>query len=115
MNKIAELKQNYQERMLNTLVYIQHHLNDELSLEKLSAIANFSSFHFNRLFLAYAGESLQSFVRRLRLERAARDLAFTSLPIMLIAEKATFQTVQSFHHAFKKFLMKHHPFFVKNR
>jgi AraC family transcriptional regulator len=102
MSKASELEQNYQERILKTLVYIQNHLNDELSLEKLSAVANFSSFHFHRFFLAYTGEPLQSYVRRLRLERAAKELAFTSLPITLIAEKATFQTVQSFHHAFKK-------------
>lgn len=102
MNKIAELTQNYQERILKTLVYIQHHLNDELSLEKLSAVANFSPFHFHRFFLAYTGEPLQSYVRRLRLERAAKSLAFKSLPITLIAENAGFQTVQSFHQAFKK-------------
>ncbi len=66
MNKILEINQNYQKRILKTLVYIQHHLNEELSLEKLSAIANFSSFHFHRLFMAYTGESLQSYIRRLR-------------------------------------------------
>lgn len=102
MSKVSELEQNYQERILKTLVSIQNHLNDELSLEKLSAIANFSPFHFHRFFLAYTGEPLQSYIRRLRLERAAKELAFTRLPIKFIAEKATFQTVQSFHHAFKK-------------
>src|SRR3982750_273476 len=102
MSKVSELEQNYQERILKTLVYIQNHLNDELSLEKLSAVANFSPFHFHRFFLAYTSEPLQSYVRRLRLERAAKELAFTSLPITPIAEKASFQTAQSFHHAFKK-------------
>ncbi len=102
MNKPAELEQNYQERILKTLVYIQNHLNNELSLEKLSAVANFSAFHFHRFFLAYTGEPLQSYVRRLRLERAAKDLAFKGSPISLIAENSGFQTVQSFHHAFKK-------------
>ena len=67
MSKVSELEQNYQERILKTLVYIQHHLNEELSLEKLSAVANFSPFHFHRFFLAYTGEPLQSYIRRLRL------------------------------------------------
>jgi len=102
MNKIAELTQNYQERILKTLVYIQHHLNEELTLEKLSTVANFSPFHFHRFFLTYTGEPLQSYIRRLRLERAARELAFTTVSITLIAEKAAFHTVQSFHQAFKK-------------
>ena len=76
MSKVSELEQNYQERILKTLVYIQHHLNEELSLEKLSAVANFSPFHFHRFFLAYTGEPLQSYVRRLRLERAAKESCF---------------------------------------
>jgi len=102
MTKPAELEQNYQERILKTLVYIQNHLNDELSLDKLSAVANFSPFHFHRFFLEYTDEPLQSYVRRLRLERAAKDLAFKRSSISLIAENSGFQTVQSFHHAFKK-------------
>jgi AraC family transcriptional regulator len=102
MNKTTKLEQNYQGRILKVLIYIQNHLNDELSLKKVSAIANFSPFHFHRVFLVYAGESLQTYVRRLRLERAARNLAFTSQSITLIAENAAFQTVQSFHYAFKK-------------
>jgi AraC family transcriptional regulator len=102
MKKLAELEQNHQERILKALVYIQNHLSNEVSLEKLSTVANFSPFHFHRFFLAYTGEPLQSYIRRLRLERAARDLAFKSLPISLIAENAGFQTVQSFHQAFKK-------------
>jgi len=68
----------------------------------LSDVANFSPFHFHRFFANYTGELLQSYVRRLRLEHAARELAFTSLPMTLIAEKAVFQSVQSFHYAFKK-------------
>jgi AraC family transcriptional regulator len=93
---------NYQERILKVSIYIQNHLDDELSLEKLASIAHFSEFHFHRIFTANTGESIKSYVRRLRLERATSDLAFTDLPIIQIAERAGYDTQQSFHRAFKE-------------
>lgn len=93
---------NYQERILKVLIYIQNHLDEELSLEKLASIAHFSEFHFHRIFTANTGESIKSYVRRLRLERATTDLTFTNLPIIQIAERAGYDTQQSFHRAFKE-------------
>src|SRR3989338_9758518 len=93
---------NYQERILKVLIYIQNHLDEELSLEKLASIAHFSEFHFHRIFTANTGESIKSYVRRLRLERATSDLIFTDLPIIQIAERAGYDTQQSFHRAFKE-------------
>ena len=94
---------NYQERILKVLIYIQNHLDEELSLEKLASLAHFSEFHFHRIFTANTGESIKSYVRRLRLERATSDLIFTDLPIIQIAERAGYDTQQSFHRAFKEF------------
>jgi AraC-like DNA-binding protein/DNA gyrase inhibitor GyrI len=51
--------------------YIGQHLEDELSLARLSQIGCFSPFHFHRIFQAVTGETLNSHVRRVRLERAA--------------------------------------------
>ena len=47
------------------------HLDEELTLEKLAAVAAFSPFHFHRVFAAITGETLSDFIRRIRLERAA--------------------------------------------
>jgi hypothetical protein len=90
MSKVSKLEQNYQERILKTLVYIQNHLNDELSLEKLSAVANFSPFHFHRFFLAYTDEPLQSYVRRLRLERPDVIEGDCLLPDISVRNKTVF-------------------------
>src|SRR3990167_10695042 len=97
----TNVEQTYQERILNVLVYIQNHLDNELTLEELSAVACFSPFHFHRVFTAHTSESFKSYIRRLRLERAARDLAFSNLSINEITERAAFDTHQSFHRAFK--------------
>jgi len=98
----TNIEQNYQERILKILIHIQNHLDDELSLEELANIAYFSPFHFHRIFTTHTGESIKSYVRRLRLERATRDLSFTDLSIMQISERAGYDTQQSFHRAFKE-------------
>jgi AraC family transcriptional regulator len=61
---------HYQERVNRVLDYIGRHLEEDLSLTRLSAISCFSPFHFHRIFQAVTGETLNSYVRRARLERA---------------------------------------------
>jgi AraC family transcriptional regulator len=83
--------------------HIQKHLGDELDLEQLAAIACFSPFHFHRLFRTWMGETLQSFVNRLRLDRAAAELVF-DLPksITAIALDCGFSGSSAFARAFKE-------------
>lgn len=93
-------EQDYYERIVRTLVYIQRHLDDELELESLASIAAFSRFHFHRVFGGLVGESLKEHVRRLRLERAAQALQHHDGPIIEIALAAGFETHESFTRAF---------------
>lgn len=98
----ANSEKSYQERILTVLIYIQNHLDDALSLELLADVAHFSPYHFHRIFTANTGESVKSYLRRLRLERATRDLLLTELPLVQISERAGYDTQQSFHRAFKE-------------
>src|SRR5215471_13664915 len=68
---MARRNDHYYERVNRVLDYIGEHLDDNLSLARLSAISCFSPFHFHRIFQAVTGETLNSHVRRVRLERAA--------------------------------------------
>ncbi len=63
--------QHYHDRVNRVLDYISQHLDGDLSLDRLSAVACFSPFHFHRIFQVIAGETLNNHVRRVRLERAA--------------------------------------------
>lgn len=60
------------------LHYIQQHFNEPLNLNSLAAQANYSPFHFHRLFKQQVGEAPKQYILRLRLERAAKDLFFLS-------------------------------------
>jgi AraC family transcriptional regulator len=61
----------YIERVNAAIDYIERHLGDELSLDDVASVAHFSPYHFHRIFGLMVGETLNRFVNRLRLERAA--------------------------------------------
>lgn len=69
-----QLRRAYIARINRVMDYIQVHLDDELTLEQLARVADFSAFHFHRIFRAMTGEPLFQFIQRLRLEKAASFL-----------------------------------------
>lgn len=68
------LRRQYIRRINRVMDYIETNLDGELNLETLARVASFSPFHFHRLFSAMTGETLNNFIRRTRLERAASYL-----------------------------------------
>src|SRR6266550_4216687 len=93
---------HYHERVNRVLDYIGEHLDGELSLARLSRIGCFSPFHFHRIFQALTGETLNSHVRRGRLERAA--LLMKTSPrkrITDVALETGFAGTAEFSRAFK--------------
>jgi AraC family transcriptional regulator len=96
-------RREYAARMNRVVDYIQNHLADPLGLEQLAAVACFSSFHFHRLFRAWMGETLQCFVHRLRLERAAQLLVFDQFrSISDISSECGFSSSGTFARAFRQ-------------
>jgi len=73
-----------------------------LSLDVISQKAFISPFHFHRLFKLYTSETLNAFVSRLRLERAAFLLIKEDISISDISSKVGFSSNSSFTKAFKK-------------
>lgn len=67
---VNESRQIYIERINTVQDYIEKHLDEEISVQKLSKIASFSEYHFQRIFKQFTSESLYSFVKRLRLEKS---------------------------------------------
>lgn len=93
--------QDYKQRMLRVLVRIQQQLDDRLSLEDLAQVAHFSPYHFHRVFKGMLGESVQSHIRRLRLERSAAQLKSTRWPVTRIALASGYETPEAFTRAFR--------------
>lgn len=88
--------------MHRVLEYIDHRLDEQLELDMLAKVANFSSFHFHRLFTAWFGETVGDYVRRRRLETAAmRLIAQPRLPVTQVALSVGFGSTEAFARAFK--------------
>jgi AraC family transcriptional regulator len=84
--------------------YIDSNLDKTLNLETLAEIANFSPFHFHRIFTVFTGETLNAFVKRLRVEKAARLLLIDSdNPINDIAYNCGYSSNSVFSREFKKY------------
>ena len=101
MKKLKNTTQkDYAQRMLTVISYIQEHLDENISLEELADIACFSKYHFHRIFTGMTGETVQKYIRGLRLERAAIELIKTERSVLDIALDAGYETHESFTRAF---------------
>lgn len=65
------LREEYISRINRVIDYIEKNIDKDLSLEKLAEVAYFSRFHFHRIFRAMVGETLNQFIQRVRVEKAA--------------------------------------------
>ena len=98
----AQTLQDDPKRIETVVRYIREHINEPLNREVLAEIAGFSVPHFHRVFTAHVGESAISYVRRLRLERAARKLRMGAVDITEVAIAAGYDTHAAFSKAFKQ-------------
>lgn len=84
--------------------FIENNLDKELSLSYLSKIAHFSPFHFHRLFSAISKETLNTFIKRKRIEKIATLLLNgDTTPLTELAFKYGFNSGTSFSRTFKNF------------
>jgi AraC family transcriptional regulator len=92
----------YAVRFNRVFDYIEKHLDEELTVESLSQVANFSKFHFHRQFSDYTGVGVFRYVQLMRLKRASYRLSFSpEARIIDIALEAGFENPESFSRAFK--------------
>lgn len=100
MNKSQK---TYIHRINNVVDYIENNINEPLNLQKISEIAYFSPFHFHRIFSALIGETLNNFIKRKRVEKAARILlSEQDKSISEIAYECGFNSASVFCRCFKE-------------
>ena len=93
---------DYRQRICRAMNFISENLERDLSLEEIAQAANFSPFHFHRIFTVATGETVFGFLRRLRLEWAAnRLLADRREDITSVAMDCGFSSSQNFAKAFR--------------
>lgn len=97
-------RKDYIARINRVIDFIDENLDQELTLEKLAAVANFSPYHFHRIFSAMVGETLFQFIQRARLQKACKKLIESqSMTVTEIAYSCGFSSPSAFARAFKEF------------
>ncbi|MBJ3783659.1 AraC family transcriptional regulator [Devosia sediminis] len=94
---------HYFARMRRALDHIDQHLDDDLDLDRVSAVAAFSKFHFHRQFAATFGVTLHRYVQLARMQRAASGLVAADGPsVTEIAMDAGYDAPEAFARAFRQ-------------
>ena len=91
----------YESVLQSVLTKIENEL-DTISTSDIIDYCGYSKYHFHRLFLAYTGENLAHFIKRLKLQKAAVKMHFSHGNITQIALDAGYATHSAFCVAFKE-------------
>lgn len=104
MNAKDKSRQEYTARINRVIDYIEEHLNEAITLDKIAQIACFSPFHFHRIFSALTKETINAFVQRIRIEKAAQQLRNDrNVSISEIAFYYGFGSAAHFSRTFRKY------------
>jgi len=94
---------DYLQSIARSIARIESNLTQPLSLETIAApVANYSPYHFLRLFRAATGETPGSYLRKRRLSEAARAIIESERPLITIAFDYQFQSQEAFSRSFKQ-------------
>jgi transcriptional regulator GlxA family with amidase domain len=89
-------------QMAVTLRYINTHLQEKLTIEKLAADVHLNQDHFSRLFLSIIGVRPMEYINNKRLERAQLLLTTTHTPLKVIAQQVGISNIYYFSRLFKR-------------
>ena len=94
-----------EQRLRKVLHFIDQHLDEDLSVEQLSAVAHLSPFHFHRLFSSRFQLSVFQYVQLCRFKSASYRLAYRSQEQVIdVALDHGYDEPESFARAFKRHL-----------
>lgn len=93
---------DHYQRIQHAIDFMEEHLQEELLITDIAAKAYFSAFHFQRLFQAISGFTVQEYIRKRRLSEAAVLLAETRMNVLSVALSCQYQSQEAFTRAFEK-------------
>lgn len=91
-------------RRLNDIcTYMELHLDEKITIEKLSHRFYLSSTSLKKHFLRVYGQSVHKWLLKKRMEKAAELLQFSSMTILQIAQSVGYTGLSQFNVTFKKY------------
>jgi AraC-like DNA-binding protein len=98
---VNDIESQHTDIIARLIRFIASHLNEELSLERLSAEVNLSTFHICRIFKKYAGSSITKYIISNRIEKS-KCLLWENTSLEKISAETGFNNYPNFYKTFKK-------------
>lgn len=93
---------SYSEKFGMVFSYLDEHFAEDLTLERVAAVAGFSKFHFSRIFKQLSGSNFYDYLSQRRIRSAEMLLMKPEISISQIALQSGFSSVTTFNRTFKK-------------
>lgn len=100
------MNHDYLERMNQVIQYIKDHSDRKLTLDELTEYANFSKYHFSRIFTSMVGKTPIAYVNEVRLLKSIHYLTSTTTIVTDTAQLCGFESITTFNSAFKRYYNK---------
>ena len=96
------ITRGYTEILQEVFDYIEGHYNENISIEDVSEIANFSKHYFNKFFKKATDKTFARYINDIRLEKARAFLKSSNQNITEIAYDVGFNSIKTFNRLFKE-------------
>ncbi|MFJ8530825.1 helix-turn-helix transcriptional regulator [Bacillus sp. NPDC094106] len=94
--------EEYKDLIKGAVTYIEEHLDEELTTERVASYSAISMYHFHRIFQSHLGMSVTDYIRKRRLTHAAQALVMTDRAVLDIAVQYGFSSQEAFTRSFKR-------------
>ena len=84
--------------------YINRNYYKDIKLESLAEIFNYNSAYLGKLFKSIEGESFNTYLDKIRIEKAKLLLVDDNLKVYQVCEKIGYKNIDYFHSKFKKYV-----------
>lgn len=91
----------YSETFATVMRYIDQNYMNDISLDELSSLAGYSTYHFSRIFKKYSNTTFINFLNRRRVKAAEMMLLESENSITDVAMKSGFSSLTTFNRVFK--------------
>ena len=93
---------NYYERVQQAIDFVESNIQSEVSLEEIASKAYMSLAGFYRMFFTFTGFTVKEYIRRRRINEAAKLLCNSQRNILDIAMDFNYESQEAFTRSFKQ-------------
>lgn len=106
---------DYIEVVLKAIDYMEKHIEDRITIEKIAQTVHFSKFHFMKIFHAVTEQNIGTYLFRRRMTNAALTFSKENIDILSMAFRCGYNSQEAFTRAFKGYFKITPKNYVQNQ